>query len=260
MLLVKIGLQLSSLRLPFRQALQAAAELGAAGVELDARGELKPQELSRSATRQIRKLVDDFNLRVAAVSFRTRRGYGVSADLDARIEGTRAAMQWAYELGAPYVINAVGRVPAESQGPEWELLVQSLTELGAIGHRTGAILAADTGSESGTDLARLVAALPHGALGVNFNAGNLIANGQSPRESLDALASHIVHVHATDAVRDISRGRALDVPLGGGSADYPHLLARLENYQYRGYLTVTTEQTNQPRFALAQAIEYLRRL
>lgn len=260
MLQVKVGLQLANLKLPFRRAIQVAADLGAEAVEIDARGELKPHELSRTGVRQIRKLLDDFNLKVSAVSFRTRRGYNIAADLEARIEATRAAMQFAFELGSPVVVNAIGRVPAEPQGTEWELLLQALSELGRASQKTGAVLAADTGSESGADLARLLAALPLGSIGVNFNPGRLIINGFSAQDSVKSLGPHVLHLHAQDGIRDLAQGRGLMVPLGQGSAEFPELLARLEEFQYRGYLTVAIENATNPPFQISQAMKYLRGL
>ena len=82
-----------------------------------------------------------------------------------------------------------------------------------------ALLAAETGSEDGADLARLLAGLPSGGIGVNFDPGNLIINGFSPREALAALGRDVLHVHAKDAVRDLAQGRGLETPLGRGSAD-----------------------------------------
>ena len=260
MLQVKIGIQLASLRLPFKQALLTAARLGAEGVEIDARGEIKPQDLTRTGVRQMRKMLDDLNLRVSAVGFRTRGGYNVTEHLDQRVEGTKAAMQMAYDLGAPVVVNQVGRVPAEPTGPDWELLLQVLADLGRHGQRVGAVLAAETGSESGADLARLIAALPTGAIAVNLDPGNLVVNGFSPREAVQTLGPHILHIHAKDGVRDLAQGRGLEVPLGRGSVDFPDLLGRMEEHQYHGYLTIEREQCNQPLVEIGQAVEYLRNL
>ena len=107
-------------------------------------------------------------------------------------------------------------------------------------------------------MARLVDALPSGSLGVNFNPGHFIANGFSAQDALVALGKHIVHIHAKDAVRDASQRRALDVPLGSGSVEFPELLARLEEFQYRGYLTVVGEYSSNPQVELAHAVRYLR--
>lgn len=260
MLQLKVGIQLASLRLPFKQALHTARELGAEAVEIDARGEIKPRDLTRTALRQIRKMLDDLNLRVSAVTFRTRRGYNVLHELDKRIEATKEAMQFAYDLGASVVVNQVGRVPAEPQGAEWSLLLQTLADLGRHGQKVGAVLAASTGSESGADLRRLIDALPTGSLGVNFDPGNLLINGFSASEAMRDLAEHTLHVHAKDGVRDLAIGRGLEVPLGRGSADFPNLLAILEERQYRGYLTIAREQCQNPLFEIGQAVEYLRNL
>lgn len=260
MLQVRIGIQLASLRLSIKDALHTAARLGADGVEFDARGQIKPRDLSHTAMRELQKLLDDLNLRVCAVGFRTRRGYNVAEDLDARIEATKQAMRMAYELGAPVVINQVGSVPAESQGPEWDLLVQALSDLGRFGQHIGALLAAETGSESGEDLARLIKALPTGSVAVNFDPANLIVNGFSPGDAVQALGEYIMHVHAKDGVRDLARGRGLEVPLGRGSVDFPELLGALEEHQYRGYLTIERENCEHPVLEISQAVSYLRNL
>lgn len=234
--------------------------MGASAVEIDARGEIKPHDLSRSAVRQIRKTLDDLNLRVCAVGFRTRHGYNVAENLEARIDATKNAMQMAYELGAPVVVNQVGRIPGEPSGPAWDLLLQSLADLGRHGQYVGALLAAETGSESGVDLARLIAALPPGSLGVNYDPGNLVVNNFSAAEALAALGAHVLHVHAKDGVRDLAQGRGVEVPLGRGSVDFPSVLATLEEHQYRGYFTIERENAGDPLYEIGQAVEYLKSL
>lgn len=260
MLQIRVGIQLASLGQPFKQALQTARRLGAEAVEIDARGDLKPQDLSQSAIRAVRKQLEDLELKVCAVSFRTRRGYNVMQDLEPRIEATRQAMQFAFDLGASVVINQVGRVPEKSEGPEWDLLVQVLSDLGRHGQKVGALLAAETGSESGADLARLLAALPERLIGVNFDPGNLVVNGFSAIDAARLLGSSILHVHAKDGVRDLAQGRGVEVPLGRGSVDFPEILAVLEERQYRGYLTVERENATHPELEIGQAIQYLRNL
>src|SRR6185436_5644226 len=100
MLQIKLAVELASLRLPLKKGLLTARELGAEAVEIDLRNELTPDDLSRTGVRQLRKMLDDLNLRISAVAFRTRRGYAALEDLEARIDATKRAMQTAYELGA----------------------------------------------------------------------------------------------------------------------------------------------------------------
>jgi sugar phosphate isomerase/epimerase len=257
---IRIGIELASLGLPFKRALLTARELGAEGVEIDARRELRPEDLSHTGVRQVRKMLDDLNLRVAAVTFRTRRGYHVTQDLEARLEATRRAMKLAYELGANVVVNRIGRVPAESDTAGTDTMVQALSDLGRYGQRVGALLAAETGTESGAELARLIARLPPGALGVDLNPAQLVLHGHSPREAARELAPHVLHVHATDATRDLALQRGIEVPLGQGNAEFPEMLGLLEEQQYRGYITIARHDSDNPLSAVRQSIEFLRNL
>jgi sugar phosphate isomerase/epimerase len=257
---LKIGIQLANLGLPFGPALAKAAVLGADAVELDARREINPQELTQTGIREIRKLLEDRRLRICAVGFRTRYGYQVRDGLDRRVEATKQAMSVAYKLGASVVVNYVGRVPESEEDPDWPLLVETLWDIGRHGQRVGATLCARTGAEPGADLARLVKALPPGSLGVDFDPATLIMNGHSPREALTALAPYVLHVHARDAVRDVSQGRGLETPLGQGAADFPELLGILEEQQYRGYLTVECENPRNPEAEIGAAVKYLKGL
>jgi sugar phosphate isomerase/epimerase len=257
---LKIGIAISSLRQPLSKALFTAARLGAAAVEIDARSDLKPAELSQTGLRQLRKMLDDQGLRVAAIAYPTRRGYQVPEQLEARVAGTKEAMKLAYALGTTVVVNQVGRIPAESSGKEWSSLLEALSDLGHFGQHTGAQLAAQTGSESGSDLARLIAALPQGAIGVDLDPGSLLVNDFSPTEAVAALGPHIVHVHATDGVRDLARGRGAEVPLGRGAADYPALLGQLEECGYRGYFTLSRRSAEDPVYEIGAAVQYLQNL
>lgn len=260
MLQIKVGVQLASLRLPFRQALHMAARLGAQAVEIDARNELRPADLSHTGVREIRKMLADLNLQVSCLSFRTRRGYEVIADLEQRIEATRQVLKLAYDLGTNVVVNSIGHIPADQNLPAWGVLTAALTEVGRYGQRVGATLAAETGPDSGPELAKLIAALPPGSIGVDLHPANLIAGGHSPREAVQALGDQILHVHATDATRDLSRGRTIVTALGQGSAEFPEILAVLEEHQYRGFITIERGDSSQPVVEIGQAVEFLRNL
>ena len=135
---LKVGIHLPSLRVPLRQAISLAGKLGADAVEIDARSQLKPGELTQTGLRQFRKMLDDNRLRVCAIAFPTRRGYNDLDQLDARVAGTKEAMQMAGALGASVVVNHVGFIPPEPSGADWDLLVQVLTDLGRHAQRVGA--------------------------------------------------------------------------------------------------------------------------
>jgi sugar phosphate isomerase/epimerase len=257
---VKIGIQTRSLRQPLRQALRTAARLGADGVEIDARRELPPAELSQTGLRELHKLLGDLNLRVSAVGFPTRRGYDDPDELERRVFATQAAMRFAVDLRSDVVINRVGRVPESDDDQRFGRLVEALTAIGGHGERVGARLAAQTADVSPQNLARLIAALPEHTVGVDLHPGELILAGHSPQEAVDLLGRHALHVHASDAVRDLGAGRAKPVEIGRGTADLPELLGRLTEFDYRGWVTIETRDAADPITEIGNAVAFLRSL
>jgi sugar phosphate isomerase/epimerase len=228
-------------------------------VEIDARGEVSPAALSRTGVRQVRKMLEDHNLRVAAVSFRTRRGYAVEEDLEPRVAAAKAAMELAQSLGARVVVSPIGRVPSPDSGA-WKLLIEVLGDLGRHGMRSGAALAAETGSESGEELARLLAALPEGSMGADLNPGRLVLNGFSTLDAVGALKRWILHVHLSDATCSAVPGLARPAGIGRGSVDFPSLLGALDEAGYQGYFTIQAQAGGDPLAEVSAALEYLRRL
>jgi sugar phosphate isomerase/epimerase len=255
---VKIGIQTRSLRQPIRQALTTAARLGAAGVEIDARSELRPTDVSQTGLREFHKLLDDQGLRISAVAFPTRRGYDVPDDLERRVLATQDAMRFAAALRTDVLIVRVGRVPGDSESASSGRLVEALTALGAFGDRIGVRLALQTADATPQDLCRLLELLPEHTVGVDLHPSGLIMGGHSPREAVEMLGRHVLHVHACDAVRDVATRQAVEVELGRGAADFPEILGRLTEFDYRGWVTIERRETSDPLAEIENAVEYLR--
>ena len=257
---LKIAIQTASLRQSFKRALITASHLGADGVEIDARTEIRPAQLSQTGLRQLRRTLEDLRLRVSAISFPTRRGYDDVEDLDRRIAATGQAMKMAYELGAKVVINRLGPLPSDASDARHDALRASLIDLGGQGHRVGATLALRTGGQAGTEIAQLLSDLPERTIGVSLDPHAQIVANQSVEETVSAIGSSIVHVHANDAVRDLSLGRGLEVTLGRGSTDFPALLGQLEEFAYREWFTIERHECDDPVTEIGDAVQYLRSL
>ena len=255
----KVGLQLNCLRLPIKPALQLAARLGADAVEIDARGEIRPSMMTATGLRQFRKMLEDLRLTVCGVGFQTRRGYHVVEDLEQRIAATKRAMDFAYALGCNVVTNQIGVIPEEGD-PARDILLEALTDIGRHGQHAGAFLAARTGSEEPDSLCQLINQLPDGSLLIDFDPGNLIVNGFSASDSLTQFGRNIIYVHARDGVRDLARGRGLEVGLGQGTVDFPLTLATLEQLGYPGCLTIDREYSPSIVADIGNAIEFLREI
>lgn len=252
-----IGIQVRCLRQPLAKAIATAAKLGVSCVGIDARVDIKPKELSQTGLRQLRRTLEEHRLKVSVVEFRTRRGYDTLEDLDARVDATKNAMQFAYSLGANLLVNQVGQFAENSEGQSWELLREVLRDLGNFGHHCGVMLATTTGGEDAAALRYLLDALPSGTLGIDLNPGGLIANGLSPMEVIAEVGGDISHVWANDAVRDLARGRGLSAQLGRGSVDYPALLGALEEHPYRGKFTIARDDSPNPEIEFGEAVQFL---
>lgn len=255
-----IGVQTKCLAQPFRKALHIAARLGCDGVQIDARRELPPAELSETGLRQLRKMLVDLNLRVGSVAFPTRRGYADPNDLQRRVDATLAAMQLASRLDARILICHLGSVPDAEQADQRARLADVLANLFRHGNRLGVQLAAQATASSPQALADFLSTLPEGTLALDLHPARLIAQGQSPAEFVAAVGQHIAHVHAADGVRDLATGHGVEVQLGRGTADFPELLGLLEEFDYRGWLTIQRCDSQQPVEDAANAVQYLRSL
>src|SRR5271154_4053969 len=110
---IKLGICQKSLGLPFRRSLPAAQKLGAAGIELEASGELLPQSLTQTGRREITHLLRSHDLAVSTLVCPLRRGLDVAEDLEPRMEQIRLTMALAFDLGPRLVIKGEGHRQAD---------------------------------------------------------------------------------------------------------------------------------------------------
>ena len=262
MLQLKKGLRLECLRQPFRKALETAARMGAQAVEVNGRTEIKPSDMSRTAVRHLRKLLQDYQLQISAVNFPTRAGYSQLEMLEPKIEGTKAAMTMAWDLGCNVVVNDIGPIPEDRSSQDWQTLTEALSDIGHHGQRCGAWLAARTTGSTGDGvrLKELIDYLPVQSLHVDFDPASFLLAEQSPNDALKLLSEHVVNFRARDAVRDFSLGRGIEVELGRGSIDWATLLGLLEQKHYSGFITIDRDAESDPVTQCAQGLEFLSNL
>ncbi|MCH2113966.1 MAG: sugar phosphate isomerase/epimerase [Pirellulales bacterium] len=256
----KIAAQTGCFAEPIKKALQTIARLGCAGVQIDARHELRPAELSQTGLRHMRKMLVDLNLRVGSLTFLTRRGLACSADLEQRLDATRAAMQLASQLDARILVCNLGSFSEDPHAPERASLVDGLANLAVLGNRLGVRIALQGAATPVDRLVDLLAALPDGTAGLDLHPAQLIAHDQSPQEFVAAAGHAIVHVHAVDGVYDLGSGHGVEVELGRGSVDFPEMLGALEEHGYRGWFTIERRGSPHPAEDVHNAVEFLRAL
>lgn len=257
---LKLGVRLASLGLPLRRALDEAQRLHVTGVEVDAVGDLAPNNLSQTGRREFRHLLKTYGLELTAVGCPLRRGLDAAEQQEGRIEHVKRVLSLSYDLGPRVVVVQAGRVPEEEADPRAGLLRDALLALGHHGDRTGTRLALETGLEAGETLAKFLDRFDTGGLAVNYDPANLLMNGFDPYAAARALAGRMVHAHAKDARPASASRSAQEVPLGHGDLDWMHLLGVLEEADYHGWLTVEREAGDRRVADVAAGVGFLRRL
>jgi sugar phosphate isomerase/epimerase len=259
MLGAQIAVQTVALRQPLRQALHTASRCGCQGVQIDARHQLRPTELTDTAARQLRKIADDLNLRVASIHFPNRRGLAEATDLQRRVEALADALRMASRLGARTLVCSLGPLPS-ADAPQRQTLEEVLLELANLGDRHGVRTALEPGTADPQQLLEILAPLSYASIGVDFSPADLILNQQSAVEFLNHLGDRVAHVRANDAVSGMSQGGGQYVVLGRGLADFPELLGLLEQHDYRSWITIDPRGAADPAQAVDDAVAFLRAL
>ena len=242
-----------------RKSLETAADIGAQGVQLDARTELQPVGLSETGRRQFLHQLDEMGLSVASLSFPARRSYYNPEHLDARVAATKAAMQLAYQLRARVVTARIGRIPSDKESADYQVLRDVLNDLARHGNHIGATLAITPTNDSPTALAELIAATTDGPIGIDFDPANFVMTGSNPVEAWRDLYQSVAHVQIRDGVSDID-GSGLEVPVGRGEVEWDEFLALTNEADYRSWLTVKRTTGDDKVNDCARAIQYLRRV
>jgi sugar phosphate isomerase/epimerase len=248
---------LESLGQPIRQALESAARLGAHGVQVDAAGELAPDQLSQTGRRHLKHLISSYGLELVAIGFPTRRGFDALERLEARVAAAVKTLQLAGALGVPMIVNPLGAIPEERD--KHTHFFDAVDTIHREALRVGSRFAIETGWESPQRLAGFLAERDRTGLAINFDAGNLLARGHNVYEAVTALAAHIIGVHVKDVVRTgATVSGFLEVPLGEGEIDWPRLIGELESIGYHGYYTVEREAGENRLRDVTAAVDYLK--
>ncbi len=258
MLQLKTGIRLESLKQPLKKAFETSAKIGADAVEINARSELRTNDLSRTAIRHLKKTLGDLNLQVCSLRFPTRRTFFDEEDLDRRLEATKKVMLAAYELGAKVVIGSTTRMPdAETEPMQYQLLLAALSDLARHGQRVGTFFALGTGTTDAESAQKLMADVPVG-VGYDFDPACFLMNNESANEFLRLNGEWVLQMRARDAVRDLSAGNTVEVTLGRGSVDFPQIFGTLEEKSFHGFVVLEQNVSDDPVVELSNGIQYLK--
>jgi L-ribulose-5-phosphate 3-epimerase len=253
---LQIGIFADNLKLPLRDGIRKAAELGVASFQMfTTRGEVLPENMSGPQRAEFRGFFEGLGLKLSATCADFGHGF---VDRERNKELVPRIMQQvdlAADLGTRVITTHIGAVPPKPN-EVWDTLRDALNPIGRYAEQKGVVFATETGPESGPVLRALLNTLSTKAVRVNLDPANLVMAGYDLDEALDALLPLIVHTHAKDGFRDPGKWR--EAPLGQGDVPWPHYVARLKKAGYTGAFTIEREAGADPIGDIRKAIDFLR--
>lgn len=256
---IRIAVAAGCFQQPLRQTLLLAAEIGAQGVQFDARTELKPGDLSDTGRRQFLHLVRELQLSVASLSFSTRRTFYDLDQLDGRIAAIKAVMQFAFQLGVPVVTARVGRIPEDPDSADYQMLQSVMNDIARQSNHVGVTLAIMPCGDAPETLSRLIGDVREGPLGIDFDPAGFVFSRHAVDDALRTLYDSIIHFQVRDGLRDIdSSGREVEV--GRGEVDWDEVAGLLDEIAYRSWVTIIRTQGDDKPGDAARAVEYFQQL
>jgi sugar phosphate isomerase/epimerase len=242
---------------PLKLAVELAAQIGAGGVQLDVRNELKPDELSATGRRELLHRLEEMRLSMASFDFPLRRGLFDPDRLDARMAALKLAMDFASLMRCRVITARLGLLPNHDGRKEVPLAV--LNDLAAHGNHVGVTLAVGPSGESAAPLLEVLRQVSAGPIGINFDPVPVVSAGRSPVDAVSEWGQYLSHVMVRDATR-LGDGTATEVPVGRGEVAWQELLAVLRDLDYRGWFCVDRTQGDDRPGDAARAIQYIRSL
>lgn len=224
-------------RTSLRSAIPRAAMLHVAGVQFDLRHEVQADEFGETACRQLRHLVAEHQMRVAAATFPTSGTLAQADRLDARVTAIRQALEVARRIGARELTVRLGAIPDDATSREYERLCDVVIDLARHADRVGTRLALGTLGNPVSALRSFMAPLSAAATGLDFDPAGFVFAGECPVNALRELHDVVVHLQVRDGERTAS-GAGVETAVGQGGVDWDSLLATTTEMTYQGWMTV----------------------
>lgn len=256
--MLKIGVMPSSFRIPFKDAVIKARDMGAKGLQPYATfGELMPENLTKEDRRDVLKFVKDNGLCFSALCADFGMKFSAYGSNDSEIKRTMDIMDLALDLDTRIVTTHIGHVPEDESSEEYHNICKSIEVLGKYGDSIGVCFATETGPEKAVKLRGILEKVDTKSAKVNLDPANFVmCCGQDPVEAVHILKDYIVHTHAKDGIKT-GETTYLELPLGQGGVPYIDYLAALRDEGYDGFLTIERECGDNPEADIKLAYDFL---
>ncbi|MGD0921629.1 MAG: sugar phosphate isomerase/epimerase family protein [Terriglobia bacterium] len=161
----------------------------------------------------------------------------------ARIDHLKRASDFAKKCGIPALHTHCGFIPENPNDPVYRETVQAIREVVSHCKENGQMFLYETGQETPITLLRMMQDVNLDNQGVNLDPANLILYGKAnPVDALDVFGTLVRGVHAKDGLYPTDPHHlGQEVPIGEGKVNFPRLIQRLKELNYRGPITIERE-------------------
>ncbi|MBR5231783.1 MAG: sugar phosphate isomerase/epimerase [Clostridia bacterium] len=262
-----VGAMLESFKLPFQEAVERAATVGAQGLQIYMS---KPtvtyyEDLNEKKIKELLDMIKSNGLVVSAICGDFKLGFSNPETNPMQIERSKRVLDLAKYFETNIVTTHIGTVPTDKNDPTYKIMQDACAELGEYADSIGSSFAIETGPETALVLREFLDSLPSKkGMAVNMDPANLVmVMNDDPVQAVYTLKDYIVHTHAKDGVHfdDPTMEKPFkEMALGQGSVDFPKYLKALEDIGYRGFLTIEREVGGNPAADIGEAVKFLNKV
>lgn len=273
-----IGVMLESFRLGTKEAIEAAAKVGAKGIQMySTNGENSPENMTLVRKRELLDLVKSHGLCFSALCGDLGMGFGHKEKNPMLIEKSKRILDLALELECNIVTTHIGVIPKDKNHERYKIMQEACYQLSSYASSIGAHFAVETGPETADVLKEFLDSLGSRGVAVNLDPANLVmVTGDDPVKAVFTLRDYIVHTHAKDGIKLADADPEIiyrvvhpvpeeykgvrfyqEVPLGQGGVDFPAYLRALNDIGYKGFLTIEREVGENPYADISLAVDFL---
>ena len=161
----------------------------------------------------------------------------------ARVAHIKKASDFAKACGISAVQTHCGFIPENPNDEMYKETIAAMHDVVAYCKRNGQNFRYETGQETPITLVRAMKDVGLDNQGVNFDLANLILYGKAnPVDAIEILGPYVQGIHAKDGLWPTNpKDLGEEVPIGKGKVDFPRIIARLKELDYRGAVTIERE-------------------
>jgi L-ribulose-5-phosphate 3-epimerase len=160
-----------------------------------------------------------------------------------RVAHLKQGIDFCREAGIPAVCAHFGFIPEDPNDVLYGEFVGVMKGVAGYAKDKGISVYFETGQETPVTLLRAFEDIGTGNLGANYDTANLILYGKAnPLDGLDVIGKYVRSLHAKDGFyptdpRELGR----EVPIGEGKVNFPGVIRKLKELNFRGHITIERE-------------------